>query len=351
MRPHLTALCAAALFFVAGCAGTATSTYTTAVSNAPAVGTMHGDWWSCNRHSNARSDWWGCSTILVEALAFDGTTFSPVKSDCGHVGLEDAPVYTSSSSGTLSAGTTTLSPVCVPHWRDRSDQGHHWGWWHGNHSHGLYIVAYNVGSNDDDNRTIVAGPADVRASSWVFAPSAPGLTTRAGSSYVFFVAWTVGAAAPTATPSPTPTPISTPPPATFRLVAPVRWKNDAFSNVRVADCSNVTTSSAPSYVASSSGAFAVTGSVTLAPTCTPGSYEALYLIAVQVASGDGSCSGSKVIPAKRSPRDSAVVDGWMIGGPAGSDASPWVFDTSGNAFVTQACANYAFFVGTLAGGK
>lgn len=346
VRLRLTAFGAAALFLAAACSGT-TSNFTAPVANAPSAASTHPNWWSCNRHSNARPDWWGCSTILVEPLAFDGTSFSPVKSDCGHVGFDDAPVYKASSSGALPVGTTTLSPVCIPHRHGRSDSGgHHWGWWHGGHSHGLYIVAYKLGSNDVDSRTIVAGPADVGASSWIFAPSSPGLTTHAGSSYVFFVAWTVGPPSPTPTASPTPTP------ATFTLVAPLRWKNDAFSNVPVADCSNVTARSAPSYVASSSGAFGVSGPVTLAPNCAPVSYEALYLIAVQVAAGDATCSESKAISHVRSiaPR-SPAVEGWVIGGPASSGTSPWAFDTSSDVFVTQACGTYAFFVGTLVGGK
>jgi hypothetical protein len=344
VRFRLTALCATVLFVVAACSA---SKLNVPVANAPAARSIRPNWWGCNPDSNARPDWWGCSTILVEPLAFDGTKFAPVKADCGHVRLDDAPVYKASASGTLAVGTTTLSTVCVPHWHDSSDKGHHWGWWHGNHSHALYIVAYDAGSNDDSDRTIVAGPADFRASPWVFAPSSPGLTTRAGSAYVFFVAWTGGP------PSPTPSPITTPPPATFGLVAPLRWENGTFSNVPVADCSNVTTSSAPSYVASSSGAFSVSGSVTLAPNCAPGSYEALYLIAVQVTSGGGACSGSKAVLHKRStvPNSSAVVNGWVIAGPAGSGASPWVFDTSGNEFVTQACVTYAFFIGTIAGSK
>lgn len=342
MRFRLTALSAAALIFIAGCSAATTSSYTAPGPNASA-GSTHGNWGSCNQGSNARIDWWNCSTVLIEPLAYDGTSFSAVRSSCGHVGLDDAPVYKASSSGTLPAGTTTLSPAC---------HGHRWGWWHGASSHDLYIVAYDAGSNDVQDRTIVAGPANVGASSWIFAPSSPGLATRAGSSYVFFVAWTAGPSA-TPIPSPTPTPIETSPPATFQLVAPLRWKNDAFSSVPVADCSNVTTTSAPPYLASSSGAFTISGSVTLAPNCAPGSYEALYLIAVQVMPGGGTCGDSRAMYRKRStaPKASAVVDGWVIAGPANSNVSPWTFDTSTNEFVTQACATYAFFIGTLAGGK
>ena len=340
------------LLLGAACSGALSSTSTVPSAGTLASPSVQPDWWRCYQRSKMHSNWWSCSAVLVEPLAFDGKKFSAVEFDrCGRVRVDDAPVYKAPANGTLSVAMTTLSPVCVPHWI-RYERRHRWGWWHGGQSHGLFIVAYPARSRYTGDRTIVAGAADIRANPWVFAPSSRGLTTRAGSSYVFFVAWTVFPPSPTPspTPTPTPTPFPTATPQTFGLVAPVQWKNEAFSDVPVANCSNVTTSSAPPFLAISNGPFAVSGSITLAPSCVPASAENLYLIATQLTSG-GSCAG----PLERrhsgtiAPHDSQTVEGWVVGGPVSSDQSPWVFDASAGGFATQACATYAFFIGTLIG--
>src|SRR5262249_43481988 len=162
-----------------------------------------------------------------------------------------------------------------------------------------------AGTSDLGAGTAVAGPVNVHDDPWVFTPSAPGLTMEAGSSYEFFVARMH------APPAPTPTPFPTPPPATFQLVAPLQWPNGSFSNVGGADCSNVPPSSAPAFLATANGPFAVSGSMTLAPNCVPASAETLYLIATQVAPAGGACGESNKYRRARAmaPKDSQIVDG------------------------------------------
>lgn len=350
-----------------------------------------GDW----IHSN---DDRGCQhELLLVPLKYDGSKFTLASqwNDCHHVWLH-APLYKAPTTGSFSApASTTITPQCgssgsskavTPHdrwWghetptpspapenlyivavhvcgsdyhncdgdggdrnRDRHDgarpnDGGGYGWWWCHHYWGHWW-GWGVRANDhghDDGEhcalTAVAGGPTTSSNPWTFTPVSPGLTTTAGSYYVFYVA--ILPSQNSTPPPPTPTPAPTPPPANVTLLAPLQFDGTNFSypaGFTQSQCAYLSTGSAPVYTATQNAPFVLGfATASLAPMCSPGSGQ-VYIVAIQL---------DQAGPINLTP-------GWTlaIGGDASDD--PWQFSPLSGQFSTVAGEQYAFFVGTLAAG-
>jgi hypothetical protein len=340
--------------FVAGCAGTGTSssgimpsaqTPQQRTAAAPA---------SASRASSGRMDqcgWWSCwAPRLVAPLAYDGTNFSvvPLK-HCDFFDLLDAKPYRATASGpVVVSANINLTPPCST--GSKSERKPNWGWTPPTPPpRSLYIIGIQISGfscfgikhdgkrahtsvrrahdNDDWPVGIVAGPVS-EGGTLSFPAFSPAFNLKAKDDYVFFVVDmpTVPEASPTPAPSPTPVPNS------FNLLAPVSYGSGTFS-IPGTKCGGGLGSST-SFVASANGPFVLPSAiVTLPNTCAPAS-GMVYLIAVEQPPGSSS---------------SGPVNGWIVAGPDSATDSPWQFDAVTPGLVEQQGTSYAFYIGQLAG--
>jgi hypothetical protein len=207
--------------------------------------------------------------ILLQALSFNGSSFSLVANACFRGNPNFAPPYVAPTSGPLTlSGNVTIAPTCVPSPLPSisplptltivavalasvgSDKHAHVA--HPPAAHGFHFplpLSWGVPA------VAVASGASISAASWVFTPDSPGLTVTGGASYAFFIA--------VALPTPPPQPKQ------YRAVVPLNFDGTNFTVPSITSCSNLPTPTP--YTAPTSGPLTLAGTVSIAPTCPPSS--------------------------------------------------------------------------------